>query len=72
VVVDVIRNLDGAVALTRDNHKHILQVLRQNLVLLVTFEQGVQVIELVLLLVGEFCLQETHLMHDDCYVVELE
>ena len=72
MVVDVIGNLDGAVALSRDNHKHVLQVLRQNLVLLVTFEQGVQVVELVFLLVRQLRLQEAHLVHDHCYVVELK
>lgn len=72
VVVYVIGNLDRAITLSRDDHEHILQVLRQYLVLFVALEKGVQVVELILLLVRELGLQEAHLMHDHGHMVELQ
>lgn len=72
IVVYVIGNLDRAITLSRDDHEHILQVLRQYLVLFVALEKGVQVVELILLLVRELGLQEAHLVHDNGHMVELQ
>ena len=71
-IINIIRNFNGAITLPRDHHKHVLQIFCEDLVLFVTFEEGVQIIQLIFLLIRKLSLQKAHLMHDHSHMIKFK
>lgn len=72
VVLLCILGFESLIALSVDHEQDILQVFSQDLLVLVSLEQGVEVVDLVLLVIGQLLLQEPHRVHHNGNMVEVE
>ena len=65
LVRDIIWNLVGLVSLTTNNKEYVLKVLSVNRLFLALLHEGIEVVELQVLLMGKLLVQETQLVHDE-------